>query len=127
MQDEVTVAFPRDQFNILCNLFQLLAIAGLTFNGSGNALPTDAQIQSIWATLRTSALSGRVLGSYYVLVQMSGSTKTFWSGSEFVEDLQQAERYQNYGEACQVLWNKVDDKFVRTRIVPMPLSALEPL
>jgi hypothetical protein len=60
MAEEITVVFPKDQFDTLCNLFQLLAIAGLTFNGSGNAIPTNSQIQALWATLRTAALSGRV-------------------------------------------------------------------
>jgi hypothetical protein len=62
---------------------------------------------------------------YYVLVQMSSETKTYWNGSDFVEDLEKAERYQNYGEAAEVLWNKIDDKYVKGRIVPIPLSALE--
>lgn len=60
----------------------------------------------------------------YVLVQWSGSGKTFWNGSDFVEDLKQALQFQNYGEAAQTLWNKIDEKYVKSRIVPMPLSAL---
>ena len=60
----------------------------------------------------------------YVLVQWSGSSKTFWNGSDFVDDLKQALQFTNYGEAAQTLWNKIDEKHVKARIVPMPLSAL---
>lgn len=60
----------------------------------------------------------------YVLVQLSGTVK-FWSGSDFVEDLQQAIKFPNYGEAGMVLWHEIAEKFVKTRIVPIPLSALE--
>ncbi len=60
----------------------------------------------------------------YVLVQMSGGIKTFWNGSDFVKDLEQATRFKSYGEAGIVLWNEIDEKFVKARIVPMTLSAL---
>lgn len=60
----------------------------------------------------------------YVLVQMSSGVKTFWNDAEFITDIEQATRYQNYSEAAQVLY-KLDEKFVKARIVPMPLSALK--
>jgi hypothetical protein len=60
----------------------------------------------------------------YVLVQMSAGTKTFWNGSDFVEDLEQAIKFPDYGEAGRVLWHEIDEKHVKARIVPMPLSAL---
>ena len=62
--------------------------------------------------------------SHYVLVQMSSETKTYWSGTDFVEDLKQAEKYSTYAEAATVLWHEIDEKYVKGRIVPIPLSAL---
>lgn len=65
--------------------------------------------------------------SSYVLVQWSAPHKTFWNGSDFVADLTQAIKFPDYGEAGRVLWHEIDEKFVKGRIVPMPLEALESL
>ena len=52
-----TVKFPEDQFHTLCNLFQLMAVAGLKLYGTGNALPSDEKINDVWITLRDAALA----------------------------------------------------------------------
>lgn len=56
MSNTKTVTFTVEQFNILCNLFQLMAVAGLRFHATGNALPTDEQTKDIWRTLSRAAL-----------------------------------------------------------------------
>lgn len=61
--------------------------------------------------------------SNYVLVQISLAPKLYWNGTDFTESLDQATRYENYGQAAQAMY-KLDSKFVIGRIVPMPLSAL---
>lgn len=56
MTDTKTVRFPKDQFVTLCNMFQLMAIAGLKLHGTGSAIPSDVKINAIWNTLRNAAL-----------------------------------------------------------------------
>jgi hypothetical protein len=51
-----TVSFPEEQFNTLVNMFQLMAVAGLRFHATGNAIPSDEQIKDIWRTLSRAAL-----------------------------------------------------------------------
>lgn len=50
------VSFPEEQFNTLCNMFQLMTVAGLRFHATGSAIPTDEQTKDIWRTLSRAAL-----------------------------------------------------------------------
>lgn len=61
----------------------------------------------------------------YVLVHFSGMTKSFWNGTKFVEDLEQAAKFPDCKEAGKVLWDDLDDKFCKARIIPMPMKALK--
>lgn len=52
---EVTVTFPSEQFNTICNLLQLICVANLGFHGSGNAIPSKEELSAVWRTLLTAA------------------------------------------------------------------------
>ncbi len=49
--EEVIVKLPYNQFITLVNFFQLLVVAGLEVNGTGNAIPTKEELKEIWKTL----------------------------------------------------------------------------
>jgi len=53
---EFTVTFPQTEFNTISNLLQLICVAGLRLNGTGNAIPTDEQLHAVWRILATAGI-----------------------------------------------------------------------
>lgn len=51
MEKEIVVKFPENQFYCLAGLLQLLVVAGLELNGTGNAIPTKEELKEIWRTI----------------------------------------------------------------------------
>lgn len=51
------VEFNDSQIKILSNFLQLLVVAGLEVNGTGDAIPTKDQLKDVWQTIVKSMLS----------------------------------------------------------------------
>lgn len=69
-----TVSFPEDQFNTLCNMLQLMVVAGLRFDAIGSAIPTEDQVTDIWRTLTRAALGHRPIA-----LQENNPNPSWWN------------------------------------------------
>lgn len=72
MTRNIIVSFPEAQFHTLANLLQLICVAGLKMDGTGDAIPTNEQLHEVWNTMLGAVFNPKSVGETPAEIEDAG-------------------------------------------------------